>query len=118
MSRNTNSGSVRTRFYSVVSETPKSIVIEVGLNGKREHIRVPKALCRNWQKDTVDIYAGYFSRGVTVVNVMTKATTDEFDVTDDSDVLRMLPRYTVEHKQWIVDEVMTAYTSYERLRVG
>lgn len=121
MSR-TNSQSVRTRYHRVVDETLKSIVLEVTLPGTRvkETIRVPKKLCRNWTKDTVDIYSGYYANGVTKVNVTRRASTDEFDeVQDDgAEVLQMPVKCTVEHKQWIVDEVMTAYTSYERLGVA
>lgn len=118
----TNSQGVRTRYHRVVDETLKSIVLEVTLPGTgiKETIRVPKKLCRNWTKDTVDIYSGYYANGVTNVNVMRRASTDEFDdVRDDSaEVLRMPLRYTADHKQWIVDEVMTAYSSYERLGVA
>lgn len=115
----TNPQSVRTKYHAVIDETLKSIVLKVTLPGTdvKATIRVPKALCRNWTNDTVDIYSGYYRNGVTKVNVMRRATTDEFDeVQDDGvEVLRMPLRYTVEHKQWIVDEVMTAYTTYERV---
>lgn len=109
--------SVRTKFHRVVSETLRSIVIEVSMpgTGVRQCIRVPKTLCRNWTNETVDIYSGYFSQGATVVNVADRiATQQEFDEAGD-DVLRMPPRYSTDFKQWIVDEVMTAYTQYERL---
>lgn len=119
---NTKPQSVRTRYHKVVDETLKSIVLDVTLPGTSERatIRVPKKLCRNWTKDTVDIYSGYYANGVTRVNVMRRASADEFDAPgdDSQDVLRMPPRYAVEFKQWIVDEVMTAYTHYEQLGVA
>ncbi len=122
MPGNTNSQSIRTRYHKVVDETLKSIVLDISMPGTGEQvtIRVPKKLCRHWTKETVDIYSGYFRDGVTMVNVMRRASTDEFDAPGDDteDVLRMPPRYTVEFKQWIVDEVMTAYTDYERLGVA
>lgn len=116
----TNSQGVLTTFHAVVDETPKSIVLDVTLPGtnRRETIRVPKKLCRNWTKNTVMIYSGYFANGVTKVNVLRRASADEFDAPGDEDVLRMPQRYAAEHKLWIVDEVMTAYTAYEALGVG
>lgn len=116
----TKSQSVRTRFHKVVDETLKSIVLDISMpgTGERVTIRVPKKLCRNWTSDSVDIYSGYYRDGVTRVNVMRRASVEEFGETDESDVLQMPLKYAVEFKQWIVDEVMTAYTAYERLGVG
>jgi hypothetical protein len=112
--------SVTVAWHKVHDETVKSIVMTITMPGGgnvQKVVRVPKALCRGWTNTHVNIYAGYFSNGVTEVNLLRRATTDEFDAPGDTDVLRMPLRYTVEHKLWIVDEVMTAYADYERLGV-